>query len=92
MAESAEGGKPFLAYRDRIELRDFLAVISGQGLAHGTYVTSSTFTPEAMDFAKVNGIQTQDGEALLKLISHRTQEQQEALLAIARRDETASAS
>jgi restriction system protein len=74
------------------ELRDFLAAISGQGLAHGTYVTSSTFTPEAMDFAKVNGIQTQDGEALLKLISHRTQEQQEALLAIARPDETASAS
>jgi restriction system protein len=65
------------------ELRDFLAAISTQGLAHGTYVTSSTFTPEAMDFAKANGIQTQDGEALLKLISHRTQEQQQALLDVA---------
>jgi len=66
------------------ELRDFLGVMSGQGLAHGTYVTSSTFLPDAMEFAKANGIQTQDGAALLKLISHRSQEQQDALLAIAR--------
>ena len=66
------------------ELRDFLAVMSAQGLSHGTYVTSSTFAPDAMEFAKANGIQTQDGAALLKLISHRSQEQQQALLAIAR--------
>jgi len=66
------------------ELRDFLAVMSAQGLSHGTYVTSSTFAPDAMEFAKANGIQTQDGAALLKLISHRSQDQQQALLAIAR--------
>lgn len=65
------------------ELRDFLGVMSAQGLPHGTYVTSSTFAPDAMEFAKVNGIQTQDGAALLKLISHRSQEEQQALLAIA---------
>ena len=57
--------------------------MTAQGLAHGTYVTSSTFSLEAMEFAKANGIQTQDGEALLKLISHRTPEQQDALLDIA---------
>lgn len=66
------------------ELRDFLGVMSAQGLAHGTYVTSSTFSLEATEFAKANGIQTQDGTALLKLISHRSQEQQDALLAIAK--------
>lgn len=65
------------------ELREFLSAMTAQGLAHGTYVTSSTFSLEAMEFAKANGIQTQDGEALLKLISHRTPEQQDALLDIA---------
>ncbi|MBS0342862.1 MAG: restriction endonuclease, partial [Proteobacteria bacterium] len=32
------------------ELRDFLSAMSAQGLAHGTYVTSSTFSLEAMEF------------------------------------------
>lgn len=70
------------------ELRDFLGVMSAQGLEHGTYVTSSSFTPEASEFAKANGIQMQDGAQLLKLISHRTPEQQSALLAIAYGAET----
>jgi len=65
------------------ELRDFLGVMSTQGLTHGTYVTSSIFSPDAAEFAKANGIQTQDGAALLKLISHRTPEQQQALLTVA---------
>jgi len=65
------------------ELRDFLGVMSAQGLKHGTYVTSSSFATEASEFAKANGIQMQDGPQLLKLISHRTPEQQSALLAIA---------
>jgi len=73
------------------ELRDFLGVMSAQGLAHGTYVTSSTFVPEAMEFAKANGIQTQDGTALLKLVSHRSQEQQDVLLAIARGQDASTA-
>lgn len=73
------------------ELRDFLGTMSAQGLPHGTYVTSSTFAPEAMEFAKANGIQTQDGAALLKLISHRTQEEQQALLAIAQGEAVESA-
>lgn len=65
------------------ELRDFLSAMSGQGLNHGTYVTSSTFSLEATEFAKANGIQTQDGAALLKLISHRTPQEQQALLDVA---------
>lgn len=73
------------------ELRDFLTVMSAQGLAHGTYVTSSVFAPEAVEFAKANGIQTQDGAALLKLISHRSKEQQDELLAIATGEAPAAA-
>ncbi|MDM0113354.1 restriction endonuclease [Variovorax sp. J22R133] len=65
------------------ELRDFLGVMTSQGLQHGTYVTSSGFAPDAVEFAKANGIQMQDGATLLKLIAHRTQEQQDALLDIA---------
>lgn len=72
------------------ELRDFLGTMSEQSLSHGTYVTSSTFMPDALEFAKANGIQTQDGAALLKLISHRTPEQQQALLDIAQGAEPSS--
>lgn len=68
------------------ELRDFLGVMQSNQLKHGSYVTSSTFTPDALAFAKENGIQAQDGAALLKLISHRTPGQQAALLSLAYRD------
>ena len=71
------------------QLRDFLRVMSTQGLAHGTYVTSATFDPEAMEFAKANGIQIQDGAALLKLIAHRSPEEQQALLDIAFAEQSA---
>jgi restriction system protein len=65
------------------DLREFRGVMASNQLKHGTYVTSSTFTAEAAAFAKSNRIQTQDGAALLKLISQRTPEQQKALLAVA---------
>jgi restriction system protein len=65
------------------ELRDFLRAMGIQGLAHGSYVTNTTFEPEAMEFAKANGIQTQNGAALLKLIAHRSPDEQQALLDIA---------
>jgi restriction system protein len=65
------------------EMREFLGVMASHQLKHGTYVTSSTFTADAAAFAKVNGIQTQDGAALLKEIGQRTAEQQAALLAVA---------
>ncbi|CAN5839513.1 hypothetical protein BH11PSE13_BH11PSE13_16220 [soil metagenome] len=65
------------------ELRDFFSVMKANQLQHGSFVTSSTFTPDALAFAKEHGIQAQDGAALLKLISLRTPEQQAALLAVA---------
>ncbi|MEB0059570.1 MULTISPECIES: restriction endonuclease [unclassified Variovorax] len=65
------------------DLRDFFGVMRANQLKHGSYVTSSTFTPDALAFAKEHGIQAQDGAALLKLIALRTPEQQAALLAVA---------
>ena len=65
------------------EMREFLGVITANKLRHGTFVTSSTFTADALTFAADNGIQTQDGAALLKLIGQRTPEQQAALLTVA---------
>ena len=65
------------------EMREFLGVMAAHQLRHGTYVTSSTFTADAIAFAKANGIALQDGAALLKLIGQRTPEEQAALLAVA---------
>lgn len=65
------------------EVREFFGVMASQGLRRGTYATSSTFTPDAMAFAKSNGIHLLDGAGLLGLIGQRTPDQQQALLAVA---------
>jgi len=69
------------------EVREFFGVMASHGLKRGTYATSSSFTPEALAFAKANGIHTLDGEGLLALIAQRTPEQQQALLAVAHEGE-----
>lgn len=65
------------------ELRDFLDEIASQRLQHGTFATSSTFTPEALDFASDSGFSALDGGNLLAMIERRTPLQQRALLAAA---------
>ena len=65
------------------ELRDFLIEIAAQRLAHGTFATSSSFTPEALDFASDSGFSALDGGSLLAMIERRTPQQQRALLAAA---------
>jgi restriction system protein len=50
---------------------------------HGTYTTTSTYTPEALQFAKENGIDAVDGRGLLRRIQTRTRQRQQALLAVA---------
>lgn len=65
------------------ELREFFGVMASHRLKRGTYATTSTFTPDALAFAKSNGIHLLDGAGLLKLIAQRTSEQQQALLAVA---------
>jgi len=65
------------------EMREFFGVMASHGLKRGTYATSSTFTADALRFAKDNGISALDGAGLLALIAKRTPEQQQALLATA---------
>lgn len=65
------------------ELRDFLLEIAAQRLQHGTFATSSSFTPEALDFASDSGFSALDGGSLLAMIERRTPQQQRALLVTA---------
>jgi restriction system protein len=65
------------------EIREFFGVMASHKLNRGTYATSSTFTADASQFAKSNGISTLDRQGLLALIAKRMPEQQQALLAVA---------
>ena len=65
------------------ELREFFGVMASHQLKRGTYATTSTYTPDALRFAKDNGINALDGQGLLALIAKRTPEQQKALLDVA---------
>lgn len=65
------------------DLREFQAAMASHKAPRGIFATTSTFTEEARRFARDNGISTQDGQAVLALISTRTPAQQRSLLAIA---------
>lgn len=65
------------------ELREFRDVVSTCKHAHGTFTTTSTYTPEALQFARENGIEVVDGRALLRRILTRTRQSQQALLTVA---------
>lgn len=65
------------------DVREFFGVMASHQLQRGTYATTSSYTADAMQFAKANGINAMDGAALLKLISTRTPEQQAVLLTVA---------
>jgi len=62
------------------ELREFYGVMASHKLKRGTYATTSTFTADAIRFARENGISVLDGNGLLALIARRTPEQQAELL------------
>jgi len=65
------------------EIREFFGVMASHRLKRGTYATTSSYTADAQQFAKANGINAMDSPALLNLIATRTPEQQQALLAVA---------
>ena len=65
------------------QMREFFGVLKANDLQYGTCATSSTFTDDALIFAKENGINAQDRSGLLRLIGTRTAEQQQALLTVA---------
>ncbi|MEP7057493.1 MAG: restriction endonuclease [Caldimonas sp.] len=66
------------------ELRD---VMAAHDVSRGQFATTSTFTPEALAFARANGINPLDVKSLLAVIASRTPEQQQALLEIALKGE-----
>lgn len=65
------------------EMKDFLGVMASCKSVHGTYTTTSTYTAEALQFAKEHGIDAVDGRGLLRRIQTRTHQRQQALLAVA---------
>ena len=65
------------------DMKDFLGLVATCKSAHGTFTTTSTYTPEALQFARENGIDAVDGRSLLRRIQTRTPQRQQALLAIA---------
>lgn len=65
------------------QMREFFGVLKANELQYGTFATSSTFSEEALVFAKTHGINAQDRSGLLRLIGTRTAEQQAAILAVA---------
>ncbi len=65
------------------EMKEFLGIMQSHTSVHGTYTTTSTYTPEALQFAREHGIDAVDGKGLLRRIQTRTRQRQQALLAIA---------
>lgn len=64
-------------------LRELLGVMAASGVRRGTFVTTSTFTGEALQFGRGNGIHLIDGHQLIKNLLARTPEEQKRLLDIA---------
>ncbi|RYF76985.1 MAG: hypothetical protein EOO29_22235 [Comamonadaceae bacterium] len=62
------------------ELREFYGVLKSHDLTYGTFATSSTFSQDALAFAKGNRINAQDRAGLLRLIAGRTVKQRDVLL------------
>lgn len=65
------------------DMKEFGGLMANFQSAHGTYTTTSTYTPEALQFAKEHGIDAVDGRGLLRRIQTRTRQRQQALLAVA---------
>lgn len=65
------------------DMKEFFGLVDTYQSAHGTYTTTSTYTPEALQFAREHGIDAVDGRGLLRRIQTRTRQRQQALLAVA---------
>lgn len=65
------------------KVRELRGVMAAHRVARGQFVTTSSFTPDAEEFARANGINPLDANGLLALISKRTAEQQQQLLDVA---------
>lgn len=64
-------------------IRELRGVMSSEGVAEGIFVTSSSYSDDAIAFAKANQIDLMDGDKVLKAILKLTEEQQASLLRLA---------
>jgi restriction system protein len=65
------------------EIRELLGVMAHAKVARGIFVTTGTYTKDALDFGAANPIQLLDGAAFEKKILELPAEKQEALLELA---------
>ena len=65
------------------KVRELRGVMAAKNVTRGQFATTSTFTPDAITFAKDNGVNLLDVRALLDLIAKRSADQQAALLKVA---------
>jgi restriction system protein len=65
------------------KVRELRGVMAAKNVSRGQFATTSTFTEDAIAFAKDNGINLLDVQGMLALIATRTEDQQDALLAAA---------
>lgn len=65
------------------KVRELRGVMAAKNVKRGQFATSSTFTLDAVTFARESGINLLDARGLLDLINKRTPEQQAELLAVA---------
>lgn len=65
------------------ELSALSFVMAAHQLMHGTHATTSTYTPDARQFAKAHSIELLDGADLLKRLATRSQDEQQTLLLVA---------
>jgi restriction system protein len=68
------------------DMHELFGLMASRKLKRGTFVTNATFTPEALQFASLHGINAMDRERLLALIAKRTPPQQQRLLELASQD------
>lgn len=62
------------------EVRELLGVMVHEGVGRGIFVTTGTYTPDALQFGAANPLQLLDGDAFVKKIHDLPPEKQKALL------------
>jgi restriction system protein len=65
------------------KIRELRGVMAAHSVARGQFATTSSFTADAIEFAKANGINLLDVDRLLALVAGRSETQQAELLAVA---------
>jgi restriction system protein len=65
------------------KIRELRGVMAAHNVSRGQFATTSTFTPDAVAFARDNGVNLLDVSGLLALVAKRSAERQQELLEVA---------